>query len=341
MILQERWMEIKILARQGKSIREIARITGHSRNTVRRYLRSQAWPGYKKRNKRPSKLDPFKKYIEERLEAARPHRLPASVLYREIKALGYSGCDRLVRSFVRELQSRSAPEPVVRFETEPGQQMQVDWCVFRRGANPLSAFVATLGYSRASYVEFVTSERFEVLRHCHEQAFAWFGGVPQTVLYDNMRTVVQQRNAFGEGQHRFHPGLWDLAKHFGFRPCLCRPYRAQTKGKVERFNRYLRNSFFYPLQSRLKQAGLVLDAETANTEVRRWLDEVANCRTHGELGERPIDRLAKEQEALQPLPQRVTVEPQTDTTPLALNWPVIPLQRSPLIYEQLLQEGGL
>ena len=339
MISQERWMEIRILAKQGRSIREIARMTGHSRNTVRRYLRSSAWPGYTKRPERPSKLNPYKKYLEERLEAAKPHRLPATVLYREIAALGFDGCERLVRNFVRTLHPCPTEEQTVRFETDPGQQMQVDWCVFRRGANPLSAFVATLGFSRVSYVEFVTSERFEVLRHCHKQAFAYFEGVPQHVLYDNMRTVVQQRNAHGEGHHRFHPGLWDMAHHFGFRPRLCRPYRAQTKGKVERFNRYLRNSFFYPLQSRLKQAGLVLDAATANAEVRRWLDEVANCRLHRETGERPVDRLPKE--ALQPLPQRLDVEPRQEDTPKIASWPLSPLQRSPLVYEQLLQEGAL
>jgi transposase len=332
-------MEIQILVNQGKSIREIARITGLSRNTVRRYLRSKAWLAYKKRSARPGKLDPFKHYIEERLKAAKPHRLPASVLYREIVPLGFDGCERLVRNFIRPLRSQPATEPVQRFETEPGQQMQVDWCVFRRGANPLSAFVATLGFSRASYVEFVTSERFEVLRYCHEQAFAYFGGVPQEVLYDNMRTVVQQRDAHGTGRHRFHPGLWDMAHHFGYRPRLCRPYRAQTKGKVERFNRYLRNSFFYPLQSRLKQVGLVLDAATANAEVRRWLDEVANCRMHRETGERPVDRLAKE--PLQPLPRRLDVEPRQEKTLEEASWPMTPLQRSPLVYEQLLQEGSL
>jgi transposase len=341
MISQEGWMEIRILAKQGRGIREISRMTGLSRNTVRRYLRSNAWPGYKKRPERGSKLDPFKKYLEERLEAAKPHRLPASVLYREIKALGFDGCERVVRNFVRAFRPQPAVEALVRFETEPGQQMQVDWCVFRQGANPLSAFVATLGFSRVSYVEFVTSERFEILRHCHEQAFAFFGGVPQEVLYDNMKTVVQQRNAYGEGRHRFHPGLWDMARHFGFRPMLCRPYRAKTKGKVERFNRYLRNSFYYPLQSRLKQAGLTLDAATANAEVRRWLDEVANCRIHGELAERPVDRLAQERDALQSLPERLKVEPAPEATLDAASWPVAPLQRSPLVYEQLLLEGAL
>jgi hypothetical protein len=89
----------------------------------------------------------------------------------------------------------------------------------------------------------------------------------------------------------------------------------------------------------LKQAGLVLDAATANVEVRRWLDEVANCRLHRETGERPVERLAKE--TLQPLPRRLDVEPRQEGTAQIASWPVSPLQRSPLVYEQLLQEGAL
>jgi len=331
-------MEIRILAKQGKSIHEIARTMGISRNTVRRYLRSKTWQRYKKRPERPCKVDPFKRYLEERIAAAMPHRLPATVLYREIASLGYEGCERSVRNFLRSLKPVEIPEVVKRFETDYGQQMQVDWCVIRRGKDPLSAFVATLGASRASYVEFVTSERFEVLRSCHEHAFEFFEGVPQEVLYDNMRTVVLERDAHGPGQHRFHASLWDMARHFGFRPLLCKPYRAQTKGKVERFNRYLRYSFVYPLQSRLKQGGLHLDAGTANVEVRRWLDEVANSRVHKDLKARPVDLLLDERKHLLPLPCRQQVEPAHESAPTQLTWPVIPLQRSPLVYEQLFQE---
>lgn len=184
----------------------------------------------------------------------------------------------------------------------------------------------------------MTSERFEVLRSCHEHAFEFFGGVAREVLYDNMRTVVLARDAYGPGQHRFHASLWDMARHFGFRPRLCRPYRAQTKGKVERFNRYLRHSFVLPLQSKLKQAGLSLDVATANVEVRRWLDEVANCRVHGELKARPMELLREERKHLLPLPCRQQVEPAPEAAFVQSAWPVIKLQRHPLVYEQLFQE---
>lgn len=331
-------MEIQILSRQGKGIREIARITGLSRNTVRKHLRGEIEPGYKPRAARPGKLEPFKNYIRRRLNEARPDRLPASVLHREVEALGFTGCQRLVRDFVRGLTLPQAAPAVVRFETEPGRQAQVDWVVFRRGASPLSAFVAELGYSRFAYVEFTDNERFETLRRCHENAFLAFDGVPKDVLYDNMRTVILERDAHGKGKHRFHPGLWDAARHFGFMPRVCAPYRAQTKGKVERFNRYLRYSFYVPLVSRLRGLGLELDVQTANAHVAVWLRDVANVRTHATLKERPFDRLAVEAGSLSPLPLRQAVEPRLAQAPSMAQWPRETLQRPPAFYDWLLVE---
>ncbi len=334
MLNQERCMELRILHQQGNSIKSISRMTGHSRNTVRRYIHSdQSEPGYSRRL-RPSKLDPFKQYIQSRVAAMAPDRIPSTVVYREIQAQGYSGGERIVRTYVSSLYPAAAPEPVVRFETKPGEQMQVDWCVFKRGQHPLSAFVATLGYSRMSYVEFVDNERFEQLKQCHINAFEYFGGVPHQALYDNMKTVVIERNRYGEGRHQFHSGLWDLAKHCGFTPHLCRPYRAQTKGKVERFNRYLRNSFYYPLVGLLKQADLNLDVATANVEVWKWLRDVANVRVHDTTKVQPVARLGEEQAALLPLPHRALTQPKA-APPLKVAWPTESLQRSPAEYDRL------
>jgi len=302
MVGVEAVLEVRVLHRHGRSIREIARETGVSRNTVRRYLRDEEAARYKPRPPRPTKLDPFKRHLIERVGAAAPEAIPASVLLMELRERGYPGGYTMLKLFVASLRPKQAVEPVIRFETGPGEQMQVDWAVIRRGENRLSVFVATLGWSRASYVEFVTDERVETLIEAHENAFLAFGGTPREVLYDNMRTVVLERHGYGRGRHRFHPGFLDFARHCGFRPRLCAPYRAQTKGKVERFIRYLRHSFYVPLASRLAQEGLIVDRETANLAARRWLREVANLRVHGTTGEIPAERLAIERVQLQPVP---------------------------------------
>jgi hypothetical protein len=108
--------------------------------------------------------------------------------------------------------------------------------------------------------------------------------------------------SMGRGEHRYHAGFLDYAKHCGFVIKLCRPYRARTKGKVERFNGYLRRSFYVPLVAKLKQAGLPLDVVTANVEVRYWLKEVANERIHGTTQIKPRARLQEEQGPLQAVP---------------------------------------
>jgi hypothetical protein len=118
--------------------------------------------------------------------------------------------------------------------------------------------------------------------------------VPRQVLYDNMKTVVIERDARGEGEHRYHAGFLDYARHCGIVIKLCRPYRARTKGKVERFNGYLRRSFYVPLVAQLKQAGLVLDAATANGARAPWLSKWPTCACMAPPAARPVDRLAQE-----------------------------------------------
>jgi len=333
-------MEIGILRRQGKSLREIAVETGLAVNTVRKHLAEDGPPQYRARPVVASKLDPYKGYLDSRVEAARPHWIPATVLTREIRERGYTGSERLVSGYVRALKPAAVEDPLVRFETAPGQQLQVDWIEFKR--EKLAAFVATLGNSRASYVEYVTDERIETLVGCHIGAFEFFGGVVREVLYDNMKTVVIERDAFGLGLHRFHASLWDLAKHYNFRPRLCRPYRAKTKGKVERFNRYLRYSFHVPLVTRLRQAGLELDRETANVEVRRWLREVANARVHRETRRMPDQALVEERRALQPLPAAyggavASARGRSPAPPLGKLYTTVPPQHDLAIYDRLLE----
>lgn len=348
-------MEIQILKKQGFSLRRIAREVGCAVNTIRRQLAQDAAPKYERKVKRETKLAPFEPYLRERVAAAKPLWIPATVLYREIMERGYSGGQTRVRSFLYALKSIPVVEPVVRFETAPGEQLQVDWVEFRKGTQPLYAFCATLGYSRASYVEFVSDMKVQTLIDCHQHAFAAFAGVTKRILYDNMKTVVLERDSYGAGQHRFHAGFLDYAKHSGFVIKLCRPYRAKTKGKVERFNGYLRRSFYVPLVSRLSQGGLKLDVVTANVEVSRWLRETANERIHGTTDIKPSVRLKEEQAHLQalPAPWRANVaaaRPQSESPTvltLATVRPanvvthleqVLPVQHPLAVYEQLLAQ---
>ncbi len=143
-----------------------------------------------------------------------------------------------MREYLATLKPVAKPEPIIRFETQPGQQMQVDFTMIRRHHTTLKAFVATLGYSRATFVKFYDHERTDAWIDGLENAFQFFAGVPQEILFDNAKTIMIERDAYQEGQHKWNPKLLDCAKKYGFRPRVCKPYRAQTKGKVERFNGY-------------------------------------------------------------------------------------------------------
>ena len=160
-------MEIAVLLRQEHDIRGIAPEIGVSRNTAHRHLRDARATTMNRPRGRAHKLDPHRHYLEERVRAARPAWLPATVLREEIKVLGYDGGSSRLQAYLRTLRIIKPAGPAVRFETPAGQQMQCDWVVSRRDKAPLSAFVATLGFSRVSFVEFVTGERLETLASFH------------------------------------------------------------------------------------------------------------------------------------------------------------------------------
>jgi transposase len=332
MLRKEIQVEIQVLHRQGKGIRAIQRETGLARNTIRAILRGEHDGSYGPRQPRRTKLDSFKPYLQERVEAAGKIWLAATVLLREIRSQGYDGGITQLKEYLQEIRPAPPDEPIIRFETEPGHQLQIDFVVFRRGLLPLRAFTAELGYSRYSYVEFTADERSVTLVACLERALCYFGGVPLHVLCDNPKTIVTERNAYGDGQHRY-PAAWlDFVKHYGVSVRLCAPYRAQTKGKVERFHRYLRESFFNPLQAAQPEP---VDVALANREVRPWLDEVANPRIHATLKERPVDRFALELPALRPLPPpyggRPLTKPMTAMLPVPM--PIESLQHPLSVYE--------
>lgn len=330
-------MEIRVLARQGHSIKRIAQELGLSRNTVRRYLRSEvSAPRHKARSPRPCKLDPFKSYLQERIEAAKPKWIPATVLLREIQERGYTGGISQLKCYLAPFKQHDA-DPVVRFETPPGKQLQVDFTTIRRGREPLKAFVATLGYSRATYVRFSEREDSDAWLTGLREAFVYFGGVPAEALFDNAAAIITERDAYGESRHRWHPRLAALADEYGFRPRVCRPYRAKTKGKVERFNGYLKGSFITPLAATLKSAGLKLDVATANAHIGRWLEDVAHQRIHGTTGDKPAVRLAEEQQELLPLPAPAVEPRPAPALRLGRAMPHDSLQHPLSVYDQLLE----
>ncbi len=348
MLRLEEMIQIKVMHQQGNSIRAIARILNISRNTVKRYLASDIdIPHYNARPEMPSKLDKYRNYLVKRQQSAYPDWIPATVLFREIIEQEYKGSLSLLRQFLYEFkQSNQKEDNIIRFETPPGKKMKIDWAEFNRGKDRLCALIATLGFSRMSYVEFVDNEKIDTLLKCLINAFEYFGGLTEHLLFDNMKTVVLRRDAYGQGIHRFHNKLWDFAKHYGFIPKLCAPYRAQTKGKVERFIGYLRHSFYVPLRSSLAQANMVIDTNTANIAVNHWLNHVANKRLHATLQQRPIDLFALEKphlSTLAPSAYRVLLNPPEAKHELLIinklpKFTDQPLQHNLSIYQQILNQ---
>ncbi|MCW5852623.1 MAG: IS21 family transposase [Anaerolineae bacterium] len=283
--VEDRFM-IKDLHRRGVSISEIARRTGHDRKTVRAVIQQPVASVRPPHAPRTRKLDPYVPYLQRRIEEG---VLNGAKLYQEIQAQGYDGHDRAVRAFVQPYRDARAPQATVRFETEPGQQVQVDWGHFgliqhRGRQRQLYAFVMTLGWSRTMYLEFTVSADLAIFLRCHVHAWHYFGGVPRQVLHDNLKTAVIDRD--GEGAVHFHPRYLDFADYYGFSPRACQPYRAQTKGKVENGVRYVRGNFW---------AGLSYhDLTDLNRQGRTWLDTIANVRIHGTTRIPPFERLSQE-----------------------------------------------
>jgi transposase len=278
---------IKSLYERGMCISEIADITGHNRRTIRKVIHGPVSPPPQKRKARGSKLDPYVPYLQKRIEDG---VLNCNKLCDEIQKQGYPGGKSLVKNFVRPYRQARQAQATVRYETEPGEQAQVDWghfgCIEHNGRRrKLYVFVMTLGWSRAMYIEFTVSTDAAWWLRCHIHAFAYFGGVPQVVLHDNLKTAVLSRDA--DGTPHFNERYLDFAGYYGFTPKACRPYRAQTKGKVESGVRYVRSNFWPGLRYR--------DLADLNDQARQWLDLTANVRIHGTTGEVPFRRLAQEQ----------------------------------------------
>lgn len=278
---------IRELHAQGFNITEISDKTGFDRKTVRKYLNLTTIPEPKPRAKRKSKLDDYKDYIINKL-----HEGPftAARLFREIQEMGFTGKSTIVTDFVRKVRPKQGVQAVYRYETKPGIQAQVDWSEFGRveidgKMLKLYCFNMILGYSRMRYIEFTLSIDVFTLIQCHMNAFRYFGGYTNEILYDNMKQVVITR-ALKSSDSKWNNKYEDFFKHYGFIPRLCRPYRPQTKGKIENNVGYVRRDFFL---------GRSFDSlADMNSQALTWLSRV-NSSVHGTTHEIPLERLKSEE----------------------------------------------
>ena len=294
---QEHWEQIHRLKAEGMTVSGIARAMELDRKTVRRCLRQVHWQAYCRPAKRGALMAAHRLWLEERAPQV---GYSARILYQELRAQrGFEGGYGTVRDAVRPLRVESAASLLTqrRFETEPGEQAQADWgeVRVRLGAQiaKVHIFVLTLGYSRRAWAEGYEHERMESLLCAHEHAFEHFGGVTREILYDRMRTVILGER---DGKKRWNPTFQAFAQYWGFEPRVCQPYRAQTKGKVESGVKYVKRNF---LPGRVFR-----DLDDFNEQLRSWQAEIADVRIHGTTHELPIERFAREAEALTLLAKR-------------------------------------
>jgi transposase len=289
------------LKREGLSVQAISELTGMDRKTVRKYLLPpEGVPVYGPRDRKASKLDPFKPYLEPRLLAGVWN---AQVLYRELRQRGYQGGYTILTDWLRPQRQAARVVAVRRFETPPGKQGQVDWghlgwLTMAGQERKLWGFTLTLGYSRMLMAEAALDQKLGTLLRMHEEAFRQLNGVPEEILYDRMKTVWQGTDERGE--IIWNPVFRDFTNYWGFTPRLCRPYRAQTKGKIEAGVKYVRRNFLCGLQGR--EPGSMTDL---NAQLREWVWSVANQRVHGTTHECVKERWDADQRTLSPTAGRL------------------------------------
>jgi transposase len=288
--------------RSGQSMRSIAADLAVNRKQVQRAIREHqaarqsgaAHPDLAKKKSRKSKLDAFEDAMRQLFD-----RYPNITVVRmldELRRQGYEGGYTILRQRMKQLRPRPTRQPVVRFETGPGVQAQMDWSVYeipfvQEGRRRVNLFSYVLSYSRRQYLCFTEHQDFETTLRQHIRAFEHLRGVAATCLYDNMKVVVQR---WEDDQPVYNTRFLSFATHYGFRPIACRPRRSQTKGKVER-------PFFY-VEKNLLCARTFRSLEHLNEVTRWWLQNEADTRKHRQTGRRPVDAHAEELPHLLPLP---------------------------------------
>jgi transposase len=273
----------------GWGTRRIARELGVSRNTVKNYIEAGGWISYQQ-PARKKRLDGEEAWLKERFSR---HRGNADVIRQELAGekeivVSLRTIERAVQPYRQELAAEL--RATVRFETAPGKQLQIDFGerLVEIGGAKVKAFlfVATLGYSRRLHVRAFRNERQESWFAGLESAFAKFCGVTEEVLFDNARALVVEHDATTRSVV-FNDKLASFAKHWGFRPRACAPYRARTKGKTENGVGYVKKNAI---------AGRCFASwEAFEAHLEAWTREVAEVRIHGTTGEAPLARFAREE----------------------------------------------
>lgn len=285
----------RLVLGEGWRIGTVARHLGIHHTVVRRVLRGDQPP-----TKRPaavSCVEPFKAYILDRL--TRYPELSATRLFQEIRERGYDRSLPTLKRFVQQVRGPRAKKAYLHVHVAPGEQAQVDWGSFGllRASDtrrPLSCFVMVLSWSRAMFLDFCLDQSLETFCAMHQRAFDFFGGVPQTLLYDNLKTVVLHHVG---SVIQFNPRFLAFAGQYLFEPRAAPNYYPEAKGRVESGIRYVRRSFFYGRS--------FSSLDDLRAQAARWRDEVSNTRIHASTRERPIDRLLQERPRLRPVPHAV------------------------------------
>ncbi len=264
-------------------------------DTVRRAIESERF-NLKGGRPRPRQIDPYVSFVGDTLE--RYPRLCATRLHQMLKTRGFSGGISQVRRVVRQLRPQRKAEAYLRLSVLRGEQAQVDWGSFGKvsigkGKRALSCFVMVLSWSRAIHAVFTLDQTLESFMRGHVEAFDYFGAVPRTILYDNLKSAVLERRG---DAIRFQPRLLELAGHYHFAPRPVSPARGNEKGRVERQIQYLRTSFFAARRFR--------DVDDLNVQFARWREEIAHTRkVPGDDTMSVGEALERDREAMLPLPE--------------------------------------
>ena len=291
----------------GQSMRSIARDLAVSRWRVARVIRTQqasrdglsSIPVNSQLptpvSSRSSKLDGFDSKIQQLLD--RYPNITVTRILEELQKVGYDGGYTILRQRVKRLRRQPKKPLVVRFETGPGVQAQMDWSVYEidftaEGRRRVNLFSYLLSYSRRQYIHFTERQDFDATIRQHVAAFRHLGGLATTCLYDNMKVVVTR---WDDDQPIYNTRFLSFATHYGYRPWACRPRRPETKGKVERPFHYVELS--------LLNGRTFRSLEHLNEVTRWWLANVADVRTHRRTKKRPVDAHAEELPDLMPLPE--------------------------------------